>query len=315
MSNTDLHIARQNNADEFYTGYDDITAEMNYYPDVFRNKSVFLPCDDYTKSAFYRFFKDNFEALGLASLTAQSLYPAKWVFYNGTEEVVHDTDDGDFRGKSAYVLMQLSDIIVTNPPFSLFREFMQLLLQMNKQFIVLGNVNAITYKEIMPGLVNRHIFLGPSIRQGDREFLVPDDYQLDGTACRYDAVNKKKYIRVKGVRWFTNIQSEWTSGNIPELTKSINDQEYKKFDTYDAINVNATADIPYDYEGEMGVPITALDKSCSDGLIRFRHNDKVLEYRLTGMLNSGNRPESWDFAKPIIDGKCKFKRILLQRFG
>ena len=313
MSNTDLHIARQNAADEFYTGYDDVAEEMQYYPDVFRNKRIFLPCDDYKKSAFYRYFKDNFEALGLATLTAQSIYPAKWVFYNGTEEIVHDTEDGDFRGKSAQVLMILSDIIVTNPPFSLFREFMQVLLHMNKQFIVLGNVNAITYKEIMPGLVNRLIFLGPSIRQGDREFLVPDNYPLDGTACRQDVSTGKKYIRVKGVRWFTNIRTSWTSDNIPELTKSVHDQEYQKFDTYDAINVNATADIPYDYEGEMGVPITALDKSCSDGLIRFKHNNKIQEYRLTGMLNSGNRPEIWDFAKPIIDGKCKFKRILIQR--
>ena len=166
--------------------------------------------------------------------------------------------DGDFRSKECIELLREADIVVTNPPFSLFREYVAQLVKYSKDFIIIGNQNAITYKEIFPLIKDNKIWLGQSIHSGDREFRVPDNYPLKAAGYRVDQKGIK-YIRVKGVRWFTNLDVPIRHETLT-LYKRYNPEEYPRYINYDAIEVSKTAEIPYDYEGEMGVPITFLDK-------------------------------------------------------
>ena len=321
--NRDLHTARVNAADEFYTGYSDVSAEMSLYGDYFCGKHVYCPCDDASVSNFYKFFKDNFARLGLKRLTATAYFAddvqGYYHTFDGTKEEFRNMVEttGDFRSEAIQRLMLQADVIVTNPPFSLFREFVSILVKHNRDFIILGNINAVTYKEVFPHIVNGTMRLGGSIHSGDREFLVPDRYPLDGTATRTDHDTGQKYIRVKGVRWFTNT---FVDVDVPVkhtvLTKCYagHEDDYPTFDTYVAINVNSMKDIPYDYTGRIGAPITVLDKMNVDGDIEFKDPDgNVLTYQIMGMLNSGRKPQCYDYAKPILRGKCKFKRIIICR--
>lgn len=166
--------------------------------------------------------------------------------------------DGDFRSKECINLLKQADIVVTNPPFSLFREYLNQLIECKKDFIIIGNVNAITNKEIFPLIMENKVWLGASIHSGDREFRVPDSYPLNASGCRIDE-NGNKYIRVKGVRWYTNLDYPQRHEDLI-LYKHYNENDYPKYDNYDAINVNVTAEIPCDYFGVMGVPLTFIDK-------------------------------------------------------
>ena len=167
--------------------------------------------------------------------------------------------DGDFRSPESIEMLKEADVVVTNPPFSLFREYVAQLMEYGKHFLIIGNVNAITYKEIFPLLQNNQVWLGASIHSGDRAFYVPNDYPLDAAGCGIDPKTGRKFIRVKGVRWFTNIDYKEHHEDLI-LYKKYTPEEYPKYDNYDAIEVSKTADIPMDYDGVMGVPITFLDK-------------------------------------------------------
>lgn len=166
--------------------------------------------------------------------------------------------DGDFRSAECIELLKEADIVVTNPPFSLFREYIAQLVEYKKQFLIIGNVNAIAYKEVFPLIKNNELWLGCSIHSGDREFQVPDSYPLNAASTRVDA-NGNKFIRVKGVRWFTNLDNKDRHEIMP-LYKKYSPEEYPTYDNFNAINVASTADIPYDFDGIMGVPITFMDK-------------------------------------------------------
>jgi hypothetical protein len=166
--------------------------------------------------------------------------------------------NGDFRSDECIELLKKADIVVTNPPFSLFREYVAQLIEYKKKFLIIGNVNAITYKECFRFIKDNKMWLGVSIHSGDREFRVPDDYPLEAAGYRVDAVGNK-YIRVKGVRWFTNLDYEERHEKL-DLYKKYTPKKYPKYDNYNAIEVSKTADIPMDYDGMMGVPITFLDK-------------------------------------------------------
>ena len=166
--------------------------------------------------------------------------------------------NGDFRSEGCIELLKQADIVVTNPPFSLFREYVAQLVEHNKKFLIIGNVNAITYKECFKLIKDNKMWLGASIHSGDREFRVPDYYPLEAAGFRVDE-NGNKYIRVKGVRWFTNLDYEERHEDLV-LYKKYSPSEYPKYDNYDAIEVSKTADIPMNYKGDMGVPITFLDK-------------------------------------------------------
>ena len=194
--------------------------------------------------------------------------------------------DGDFRSDECLEYLKLADIVVTNPPFSLFREFVATLVEYNKQFLIIGNVNAITYKEIFPLIKDNKLWLGASIHSGDRKFYVPDDYPLNAATCGVDD-DGRKFIRVKGVRWFTNIDYAMRHEELDLYRRYYgHEDEYPKYDNYDAINVDKTSDIPCDYFEDIGVPITFLDKYNPEqfDIIKFRkgNDDKDLTYTVEG---------------------------------
>ena len=184
------------------------------------------------------------------------------LFKSGVNELAELKGDGDFRSEECLELLYEADIVVTNPPFSLFREYVNTLIDNNKQFIIIGNVNAIAYKEIFPLLKDDKMWIGASIHSGDRAFYVPDDYPMKASGCGIDE-DGRRFIRVKGVRWYTNLDMKLRHDELI-LVKKYNPEEYPKYENYDAIEVSKTADIPCDYNGVMGVPITFMDKYCPD---------------------------------------------------
>ena len=184
------------------------------------------------------------------------------LFVSGENQLTELEGDGDFRSAECLALLDESDIVVTNPPFSLFREFVNVLIQREKHFIILGNVNAITYKEFFPLIRDNKVWIGASIHSGDRKFYVPDDYPLNASGCGMDE-DGRRFIRVKGVRWYTNLDIRQRHEEMI-LVKKYAPEVYEHFDNYDAINVDVTTDIPCDYAGLMGVPITFLDKYSPD---------------------------------------------------
>jgi hypothetical protein len=238
-------------------------------------------------SRFFYFFFTNFHALRLKRLIAtcyKNLNPdlfsqnldeqAVYCIYDGegrAGDVFQDGDtfikqnqwgvlkgDGDFHSPECIELLKQADIVCTNPPFSLFREYVAQLIEYDKKFLIIGNMNAITYKDCFKLIKENKMWMGWSIHSGDREFGVPDYYPLTAAGHRIDA-NGKKFIRVKGVRWFTNLDYQERHEGL-ELWKKYNPEEFPKYDNYDAINVDKTIEIPCDYDGVMGVPITFLDK-------------------------------------------------------
>lgn len=200
---------------------------------------------------------------------------------------------GDFRSIECIELLKEADVVVTNPPFSLFREYVTQLIEYQKNFLIIGNVNAITYSEFFPLIKDNKVWMGASIHSGDREFRVPDSYPLKAAGYRIDE-NGNKYIRVKGVRWFTNIDYRERHEELI-LYKKYNPDEYPKYDNYDAINVNVTKEIPFDYDGYIGVPITFLDKYNPEQfeIIKFRKGD--------------------DGKDLVVNGKSPYFRIIIKR--
>lgn len=185
------------------------------------------------------------------------------LFKSGENELTELEGNGDFRSPECLELLDEADIVVTNPPFSLFREYVVTLIEHKKSFIIIGNVNALKYKEIFPYIITNRIWLGASIHSGDRAFFVPDDYPLNASNCGIDKETGRKYIRVKGVRWYTNLDLKQRHEELI-LVKKYQPEINKLYDNYNAIEVSKTADIPYDYDGIMGVPITFFDKYCPD---------------------------------------------------
>ena len=324
MANKDLNKAKAAKKDEFYTRLEDIEKELKHYRPHFKGKTVLCNCDDPRCSNFFRYFTLNFEVLGLKKVIAtcyknqdvdlfsqHECEKAVYQIYEGDKnhnrkvdneeiEVKYLEGDGDFRSKECVALLEEADIVVTNPPFSLFREFVSFLVQHNKKFLIIGNINAIKYKEIFPLIMGNKLWLGASIHSGDREFQVPDDYPLQASGWRVDE-DGKKYIRVKGVRWFSNLDYDERYEDIP-LFKKYTPQEYPTYDNYDAIEVSKTCDIPCDYFGAMGVPITFLDK--------FNPN----QFEILGHMSShGKEPRGIPNESPFLNGKWLFSRILIRR--
>ena len=199
--------------------------------------------------------------------------------------------DGDFRSAECVELLKEADIVVTNPPFSLFREFVAQLMAYDKKFLIIGNVNALSYKEIFPLIQSNRMWFGASIHSGDRKFWVPDDYELNAAGCGIDETGRK-YIRVKGVRWFTNLDYKERHEDLI-LYKLYAPEEYPRYVNYDAIEVSRTEYIPCDYDGVMGVPITFIDKYNPDqfeiiGIGLELANMDIIRKRL-GKLNGGPR--------------------------
>jgi hypothetical protein len=271
--NTKLHKASAAKQDEFYTQLSDIEKELKHYKDFFKNKIIFCNCDDPETSNFWKFFELNFEHLGFRKLIATHFETDKPSYK--LELMTDITGDGridkadivktplkqngDFRSPECIEILKEADVVVTNPPFSLFREYVAQLVEYDKKFLIIGNTNAITYKEIFKLIKENKLWLGASVHGGYVEFGVPDDYPLNLSACIVD--NKgKKFARI-GMRWFTNIDFEERHEDlILYNTYFGNEDKYLKYDNYDAINVDKTKEIPMDYDGIIGVPITFLDK-------------------------------------------------------
>ena len=185
------------------------------------------------------------------------------LFKSGENELTELSGDGDFQSPECLELLDQSDIVVTNPPFSLFKEYLSVLVEHKKQFIIIGNMNAVKYKEVFPLIMNNEMWLGASIHSGDRAFFVPDDYPLQASGCGVDPETGRKYIRVKGVRWFTNLDISQRHEEMI-LYKRYNTEENPRYDNYDAVDVSGASEIPMDYSGLMGVPISFLDKYNPD---------------------------------------------------
>ena len=276
--NDGLSKAKSAKKDEFYTQLTDIEKEMGYYKEHFKNAVVFCNCDDPETSNFWKYFELNFDFLGLKKLMSThydaeqptyKLEMTRGVDVNGDGKMdQHDIvrtrleQNGDFRSPECLELLDEADIVITNPPFSLFREYLDILIKHGKKFLIIGNVNAISYKEVFPLMKDNKMWLGASIHSGDREFRVPDDYPLNASGTRIDEQGNK-YIRVKGVRWFTNLDYPQRHEDL-ELYKKYSADDFPKYDNYEAINVDKVADIPEDYIEGVGIPAEYKDKIDND---------------------------------------------------
>jgi Adenine-specific methyltransferase EcoRI len=317
MANELLVKARENSNDEFYTQYHDIEKEMNAYldfdKDVFRGKTVLLPCDDPEWSNFTKYFAQNFTKLGLKKLISTSyslnskpenlaleptLFELESPKYDATKSyengriLVLDSDtngdgvinfedlewsylqgNGDFASAEVTALRDQSDIIVTNPPFSLFRKFLAWIIEGGKEFSVIGNMNAITYKEVFPQIQQNNLWIGATNFNVGMYFFVPESWQFSETYRFNRELMGRKASRVPGVCWYTNLrhgkrheplQLMSEADNIRFGKSVIKGVGYKKYENYDAIEVPYTESIPSDYEGVMGVPISFLGKYNPD---------------------------------------------------
>jgi len=337
--------------DEFYTQYEDVSREMLKHRDQLKGKTILCNCDDPFESAFFRFFVLNFDKLGLSGLTSTCYagspiagreYPLEGVtgaykavvtsvpdeplerpdgsldliplFAMPGNSLVHLAGDGDFRSDECEALLKEADIVATNPPFSLFREYISLLERHEKDFIILGNMNAVTYKEVFPLFRDDKVWYGESIRSGDRKFHVPDSYPLNAAGCGIDEIGRR-FIRVKGVRWFTNLDTSRRHEPIA-LTLSYTPDEYPRYENYDAIEVGRTQNIPVDYDGIMGVPITFLDKYSPDQfeIIMLANGNARTNVSAETLAEVGYRPHSEDRGGVgIINGRRVYARILIRR--
>ena len=334
-ANANLHKAKNAKNDEFYTQLTDVSKELMHYKHHFKDKIVFCNCDDPTWSAFWKYFHLNFSALGLKKLISthyDKTEPTYKMEYTGGDdndiEVGVKTPlegNGDFRNQECLDLLDEADIVVTNPPFSLFREYVACLMEHKKKFLIIGNMNAITYKEFFPLLRNNEVWLGCTNFNVGMYFFVPDDFEYRLTYKFLKEIDGRKVNRVAGCCWFTNLDHKKRHEKLI-LWKNYTSDEYPKYDNYDAINVNKVSEIPCDYDGVMGVPITFLDKYNPDQfeIVAFRKGEDgkdlvftrereresstVLSYPCTtsiaGMIKN---------AEGKINGKPTYARITIRR--
>ena len=358
MQNTNLYNAKAAKNDEFYTQYADIQKEINAYldfdPDVFRGKTVLLPCDDPEWSNFTKFFAQNFELLGLKKLVSTSYAPDSKKYRTAYQPTLFESEapqfdsgktqthgkifvlthdvtgdnrvdindlqysylegDGDFRSREIRTLRDEADIIVTNPPFSLFREFMAWLMESEKQFVIIGNMNAITYKEVFPLIKDNKLWLGNGFQSGNAFFRVeqPRNY-ANGVFDESTGL-----VKFRNCCWFTNIDHGRRHEPLRLMTaadnfkhskhKEIRERKcYEHYDNYDAIEVPYTDAIPSDYTECLGVPVSFLDKYCPD------------QFRIIGATESEGRGFScglWDpesgVAQALINGQRIYKRLFIK---
>lgn len=296
MANSNLHSAKKNKEDEFYTQLSDIEKELKHYREHFKDKVVFCNCDDPEESNFWWYFKINFDFLGLKKLITthydESSITKKLIIDsanrnkdgNPKEVVVNLKGNGDFRSPESIELLKESDIVVTNPPFSLFREYLATLMEYDKQFLIIGSQNAVTYRDIFTYIKNNELWLGNNY--GDMSFMVPDHYEPRKTRYWEDS-NGQKWRSMGNMVWYTNLTHRKRYEELI-LVKRLSDGQYDEYDNYPGINVNTVKDIPTDYDGAMGVPITFLNKYNPEqfDIVQFRKGNDGRDLR----LKSGKEP-------------------------
>lgn len=306
--NNRLHHAKAGKNDEFYTQITDIEKELAHYKHYFQGKVVFCNCDDPEESNFWRYFSLNFEHLGLKKLIATHFETGKPSYkLEITADINHDgkinnldtvktplAQNGDFRSPECVSILKEADIVVTNPPFSLFREYVDQLIEHGKKFLIIGNQNAITYKEIF-GLIKENKIWAGVDNGGTKWFEVPDDYEIT-TQSRQKVIDGVKYFSMGNIYWFTNMEHKKRNESLI-LYQKYTKEAYPHYDNYDAINVSKVADIPVDYSGHMGVPITFIDKYNPEQfeIVKFRKGD--------------------DGKDLVINGKPPYFRIIVKKKG
>lgn len=322
-SNKNLHKANQAKKDEFYTQLVDIEKELKHYKEQFRGKIVYCNCDDPFESNFFKYFAANFNSIGLKKLITTSyvkspivggqlslfdikglkpkgrepfkieitevrdsnadgsisLADIEWLLKHNAKTCATLKGNGDFRSEECIELLKQADIVVTNPPFSLFREYVAQLVENNKRFIIIGNTNALTYKEIFKLIKDNKLRTGYTNFNVGMFFVVPDDWKY----FHHIDENGRKIARVSTSCWFTNMEVERHKQEIT-LYKKYNPKEYPKYDNYNAINVNKYNDIPADYDGAIGVPITFIDKYNPEQfeIVKFRKGDDDKDLAIKG---------------------------------
>lgn len=370
MANESLSAAKAAKNDEFYTQYYDIEREINAYlefdPDVFRGKTVLLPCDDPEWSNFTLYFAQHFQTLGLKKLISTSYAPESKKYktpyqpslfeqdapqFDPNKTAVrgkifvldHDIDgdgridfhdlewryldgDGDFRSDEVTRLRDEADIIVTNPPFSLFREFLSWIVEADKKFVIIGNMNALTYREVFPLIKDNKIWLGNGFHNGNAYFRPVGEREY-ASGVKDDSTGLVKF---RNCCWFTNLDHGRRHQPLSLMTmeenimyskhKDIRGKGYVHYDNYDAIEVPYTDAIPSDYDGAMGVPITFLDKYCPDQfeILGSFNNSRIEEKLIENYVLSSDTPtiingveKVWN--GPVIDKQPLYKRIVIKR--
>ena len=321
-NNNNLRTAKTAKNDEFYTQLTDIEKECKHYRDFFRGKVVYCNCDDARESNFFKYFAMNFEFLGLKKLITTGFKADGHgvIFtYDGDKNGNHIVDDeeivvtemqgnGDFRSEECIALLKEADVVVTNPPFSLFREYVAQLMEYNKKFLIIGNGNAVTYKEIFPLIKENKLWLGAGKGMGGKamEFTVPES-KYDSTKGSVNRIeNGLCYVGVMMCTWFTNIDHSKRHETL-DLYKNYSAEEYPKYDNYDAIECGKVADIPMDYDGVIGVPISFLDKYCPEQF-------EIVDARDVA-LNDKQRNKNTYLIKDAdsaINGKPTYARIAIR---
>lgn len=306
--NKNLHKAKKEKNDEFYTLLSDIEKEMVWYKDFFKDKVVYCNCDDARESNFFKYFSENFELLGLKKLITTGYIPGGHgvvLEYSGDKNgdfMVSDDEiltrelagDGDFRSPECIEFLKQADVVVTNPPFSLFREYIAQLMGFGKKFLIIGNAAAAVYEEIYTLMKDNRLWYGVSPRS--MKFVKPDKTLVDVNAC-----------------WFTNLVHKKRNTKL-DLCKKYNSTDYPKLDNYNAINVSRTENIPEDYFECMAVPITFLDKYCPDqfeivGIAQ--GSEEVAGPYYLGVISTINYDGGK--ARPYLNGKSMYARLLIKR--
>jgi hypothetical protein len=321
-TNKFLTEAKKSKSDEFYTQLPDIERELRHYKSHFKGKTVYCNCDDPRVSNFFHYFSYNFEKLGLKKLIAtcyknqeRDLFSkhdsekAIYLEYNGGKNGNNIPDpneigirqlkcDGDFRSDESIELLKKSDIVVTNPPFSLFREYVSQLHEYDKKFLIVGTWNAITYKEIFRLIMENKLWIGINSNRQFSGFIVPDHYELHGTEARIDE-NGKRIVSSNNTCWFTNMDISKRHEELI-LYKNYSPEEYPKYESCDAIEVSKVNDIPIDYSGPMGVPITFMNK----------YNPQ--QFDILGLDDHSLVYPNWRGRGPDLNGKPIYRRIIIK---
>lgn len=324
-TNSNLHCAKKEKNDEFYTTYETVEKELSHYKEQFQGKIVLCNCDDPYNSNFCNYFLDNFDIFGLKRLICTSYCNS----HKNTIPTLFDNDvkkrdtsrgllldvssvegrsrqdilsqvrelkgDGDFRSKECLAYLKICDIVVTNPPFSLFKEFIVEVLKHNKRFLAIGNQNALTYKEIFPLIQNNEVWTGYQF--GEMKFRVPNDTEPRATRYWVDE-SGQKWRSLGNAMWLTNMDNDLRHQSL-RLTEKFDPNLHRKYDNYDAIHIRNITEIPSDYRGIMAVPITIINRYNSE------------QFEIVGEANHGS-DSKYDIFKPILNGKEIYKRILIR---